>query len=61
MEVHMLILVIGVAMLMALFVGVYVGFRHQYTAAEGTLALLLLEVLFLGIALTLYGILQVVR
>ncbi len=57
----MLILVIGVAMLLALFVGVYFGFRHQYTAAEGTLALLLLEVLFLGIALTLYGILQVVR
>jgi hypothetical protein len=54
----MLALFIGVAMLLALLVGVYFGFKHQYTAAEGTLALLLLEVLFTGVALVLYGLLH---
>ncbi len=54
----MLSLLVGSAMLLGLFIGVYFGFRHQYTAAEGTLALLLLEVLFIGIALVAYGIIQ---
>jgi hypothetical protein len=54
----MLALFIGSAMLLALLIGVYFGFKHQYTAAEGTLALLLLEVLFIGIALVIYGVIQ---
>ena len=57
----MLALIIGVAMLFGIVVGVYFGFRHQYTATEGTLALLLLEVLFIGIGLTIYGILQLAQ
>ena len=54
----MLALFIGVAMLSALLIGVYYGFKHRYTATEGTLALLLLEVLFVSIALIAYGILH---
>ncbi|MFC1517630.1 hypothetical protein ACFL5G_03630 [Candidatus Margulisiibacteriota bacterium] len=57
----MLVLILGVAMLLGVLVGVYYGFRHQYTATEGTLALLLLEVLFIGIGLTVYGIMQLAQ
>ncbi|MBU0580262.1 MAG: hypothetical protein KKA19_03705 [Candidatus Margulisbacteria bacterium] len=54
----MLVLIIGVAMLLGFIVGVYYGLRHQYTATEGTLALLCLEVLFVSIGLIIYGILN---
>lgn len=55
----MLALFIGIPMLLGIVVGVYFGFRHQYSAAEGTLALLLLEVLFIGISLTIYGLVTI--
>jgi len=57
----MLALIIGIAMLFGIFVGVYFGFRHQYSAAEGTLALLLLETLFIGIGLIIFGVLQLAQ
>ena len=57
----MLPLIIGIAMLLGFVVGVYYGLRHQYTATEGTLALLCLEVLFISIGLIIYGILQVMQ
>ena len=56
----MLILVIGVAMFVALWLGVYLGFKEKYNAQEGTLALLVLETFFVSIALIIYGIIAVV-
>lgn len=42
----MLLLIIGIAMSMGLWVGVYLGFKERYNANEGTLALLVLETFF---------------
>jgi hypothetical protein len=57
----MLLLIIGAAMLLGIAIGVYFGFRHQYSATEGTLALLLLEFFFVGLGLLGYGLFQVLN
>ncbi len=54
----MLILIIGFCMLLALFTAVYLGFKSQYNASEGQLALFVLLTLFLGIAFIIYGLLH---
>lgn len=55
----MLLLIIGIAMSLGLWVGVYLGFRERYNANEGTLALLVLETFFVSLALIIYGLIQV--
>lgn len=45
---------IAVSMLLALFLGFYLGLKNQYTAQEGTLAIILLEILFIAGALLVY-------
>lgn len=54
----MLVLVIGIAMFVGLWVGVYLGFREKYNANEGTLALLVLETFFVSLALITYGVIK---
>jgi len=51
----MLSVYIGVAMLSGFVITFYVGLKNQYTAAEGTLAIILVEVLFVSISLILFG------
>lgn len=53
----MTFLIIGVTLLLGLFLSVYLGLKHRYTATEGLLALVVFEIFFLGIALTVYGFL----
>jgi len=55
----MLVLIIGVCMFLGLALAVYLGFRDQYTASEGFLALLVLEVFFVSIGLVVYGLIQI--
>jgi hypothetical protein len=57
----MLLLIIGIAMSMGLWVGVYLGFKERYNANEGTLALLVLETFFVSLALIAYGLVQIIR
>jgi len=51
-------LYIGLAMLSGLVLAFYVGLKNQYTAQEGTLAIILVEVLFISLALIGYGLLH---
>ena len=53
-----MILLIGVCMLLGLLTAVFLGFEQKYNASEGTLALLVLEVFFLSIGFTGYGIIK---
>lgn len=55
----MLVLIIGICMSLGLWTGVYLGFKEKYNASEGTLALLVLEVLFISLGLTFYGLFKV--
>ena len=55
----MLVLVIGSAMFLALAIGVYIGFKEQYSAMEGTLALLVLETFFVSVGLIIYGLVKI--
>lgn len=57
----MLTLIIGIAMFIGLWVGVYLGFKDRYNANEGTLALLVLETFFVSIALMVYGFIKVLH
>jgi hypothetical protein len=57
----MLTFIIGIAMFVALWVGVYLGFKERYNANEGMLALLVLETFFVSIALIVYGLIQVIH
>ena len=57
----MLIFILGIAMSLGLWVGVYLGFKERYNASEGTLALLVLETFFVSIALIAYGLIQVIH
>ena len=57
----MLLLSIGIAMSLGLWIGVYLGFKERYNANEGTLALLVLETFFVSLALIGYGLVQVLR
>ena len=57
----MLILIIGIAMSLGLWVGVYLGFKERYNASEGTLALLVLETFFVSLGLIGYGLMQILR
>ncbi|MDR2431687.1 MAG: hypothetical protein LBD99_05485 [Candidatus Margulisbacteria bacterium] len=52
----MLVLVIGICMSLGLWSAVYLGFKEKYSASEGTLALLVLEILFLSSGLIIYGL-----
>jgi len=45
---------IAISMLLALFLGFYIGLKNQYTAQEGTLAIILLEILFIAGSLLVY-------
>jgi len=47
---------IAVAMFLSLFLAFYVGLKNQYTAQEGTLAIILLEILFIATSLLIYDI-----
>ena len=55
----MLILIVGICMSLGLWSAVYLGFKEKYNASEGTLALLVLEIFFLSIGLTAYGVIKV--
>lgn len=57
----MLIFVIGMAMFVGLWVAVYLGFKERYNANEGTLALLVLQVFFVSLALSIYGLIQLLH
>ena len=57
----MLILIIGIAMSLGLWVGVYLGFKERYNASEGTLALLVLETFFVSLGLIGYGLMQILH
>ncbi len=54
----MLSLYLGGAMLLALFVTVYIGMKNRYSAIEGLLAIVLAEILFIGIALVAFGLIS---
>ena len=56
-----MILLIGICMSLGLWIGVYLGFKEKYSASEGTLALLVLQVFFLSIGFTAYGLVQLFR
>lgn len=56
----MVFLMIGICMSLGLWIGVYLGFKEKYNANEGTLALLLLEVFFLSLGFTFYGLAKVI-
>jgi hypothetical protein len=57
----MLIFILGIAMSIGLWVGVYLGFKERYNANEGTLALLVLETFCVSLALIIYGLIQVIH
>ena len=57
----MLILILGIAMSLGLWVGVYLGFKERYNASEGTLALLVLETFFVSLGLIGYGLMQILH
>lgn len=52
----MLSLMLGLAILIGLFTGIYIGLKERYTANEGTCLLLVLEAFFIGMALVIYGL-----
>lgn len=54
-------LTIGVAMMLGFIVALYLGFKEQYNANEGTLALLVLETFFISLSLIIYGIYQLIH
>ncbi|MDR1997084.1 MAG: hypothetical protein LBQ83_02005 [Candidatus Margulisbacteria bacterium] len=57
----MLILLIGICMSLGLWSAVYLGFKEKYNANEGTLALLVLEILFLSLGLVIYGLITILH
>jgi len=56
-----MILTLGISMMIGFIIAVYLGFKEQYNANEGTLALLVLETFFISLGLIIYGIYQIVH
>lgn len=54
-------LTIGISMMLGFIVALYLGFKEQYNANEGTLAILVLETFFISLGLIIYGILQIIH
>lgn len=54
-------LTLGISMMIGFVIAVYLGFKEQYNANEGTLAILVLETFFISLGLIIYGIIQLIR
>ena len=55
----MLSIIMGSAMMISLIIAVYLGFKEQYNATEGTLAMIVLLTFFCSIGLVINGIITV--